>query len=392
MLILLSLAALGAWTYLTVAHDGFWRADQRLGDPPMQDIALKQWPEIAAVIPARDEAGSIGAVVAAYMRSDYRGELSLVIADDHSGDGTADIARRAAGSGNGLGDRTFMVASVPDLPPGWTGKLWAVQNGLARARQIAPTAKYILLTDADIVLAPDAISRLVAKAERENLALTSLMARLDGRGPWASLLVPAFIYFFQKLYPFARANDPTDNMAAAAGGCMLIRADVLKEIGGVESIKSNLIDDCALARAIKDTTPSTKIWLGLADEEAVSMRDNRSLSSIWNMVARTAYAQLSYSPFLLAGTVAGMTLVYLAAPFIALTVWSHGNLLAGLIALAAWALMARTYWPTLKLYARPPWETLLLPAAAALYTAMTISSALRHWRGQGGQWKGRMYS
>lgn len=383
MLTFLSLASLGAWLWLYFARGGFWRADQRLEAAP----SPAQWPAIAAVVPARDEAASIGAVVSAYMESDYRGALSLVIADDHSVDGTADIARSAADEAA----RDIQIANVPALPPGWSGKLWAVQAGLKKAREISPSAKYILLTDADIVLASDTITRLVAKAERDNLALTSLMARLDARGTWGALLIPAFIYFFQKVYPFPQANDPTDNLAAAAGGCMLVRADVLQKIGGVEKIKGDLIDDCALARAIKDTTPSTKIWLGLADDEAVSMRDNRSLSSIWNMVARTAYAQLNFSPLLLAGTVLGMAFIYLTPPLVVLTLGWHGDMTAAIFALAAWAVMTYTYWPTLKLYHRPPWETAALPVAATLYTAMTFSSALRHWQGRGGQWKGRTY-
>lgn len=383
MLTLLSLASLGAWLWLYFARGGFWRADQRLADAPPP----AKWPAIAAVVPARNEAASIGAVVSAYMESDYRGGLSLVIADDHSVDGTADIARSTAEGAA----RNLQIADVPALPPGWSGKLWAVQAGLRQAADAAPDAKYILLTDADIVLAKDTITRLVASAERDNLALASLMARLDGRGTWGALLIPAFIYFFQKLYPFPRANDPTDNLAAAAGGCMLVRADILQKIGGVEKFKGDLIDDCALARAIKDTTPSTKIWLGLADDEAISMRDNQSLSSIWNMVARTAYAQLNFSPLLLAGTVLGMAFIYLTPPLVALTLGGHGDMMAAIFALTAWAVMAYTYWPTLKLYHRPPWETAALPVAATLYTAMTFSSAWRHWQGRGGQWKGRTY-
>jgi hopene-associated glycosyltransferase HpnB len=312
----------------------------------------------------------------------------VIVIDDGSTDGTADIARAAA-SGSA---RELEIVTAPPLPEGWTGKLWAVDNGLRRAKEIAPDAKYALLADADIALARDTLSRLVAKAEDENLALASLMARLDARGPWASFLIPAFIYFFQKLYPFPRANDPDDNMAAAAGGCMLARRDAIDGIGGIARIRHALIDDCAFAKAIKDLTPSTKIWIGLASDEAISLRDNRELSSIWNMVARTAYAQLHYSPLLLAGTVLGMALVYLAAPLIFLTAFWHWNLAALFYAAVACALMGYTYWPTLRLYGRAPWEAALQPIAAGLYTAMTISSALRHRRGEGGQWKGRTYS
>lgn len=384
MLSLIAFAAFAAWGWLTLLRAGFWRASERLDDKP--DPAA--WPEVVAVIPARDEAETIGDVIRAHMAADYPGKLTVILADDGSTDGTADIARAEASENA----RTLETVAVPPLPSGWTGKLWAVENGLKRAKEIAPDAKYALLTDADIALARDTLSRLVAKAENENLALASLMARLDSRGPWASFLIPAFIYFFQKLYPFPRANDPDDNMAAAAGGCMLARREAIDGVGGMARIKGALIDDCAFAKAIKDLTPSTRIWIGLASDEAISLRDNRELSSIWNMVARTAYAQLHYSPLLLAGTVLGMALIYLAAPLILLTAFWHWNFAAIFYAAGASCLMAYTYWPTLRLYRRAPWEAALLPAAAGFYTAMTVSSALRHVRGDGGQWKGRTYS
>lgn len=383
MLTFIAFVTLAAWGGLTLLRGGFWRASERLNDAPEPAA----WPEIAAVIPARDEAESIGDVIRAHMAADYPGVFSVILADDGSADATADIARAAAAGR----PRTLEVVTVPLLPEGWTGKLWAVENGLKRAAEIAPAAKYVLLTDADIALARDTLSRLVAKAEAENLALASLMARLDSRGPWASFLIPAFIFFFQKLYPFPRANDPDDGLAAAAGGCMLARRDAIDAIGGMGAVKGALIDDCALAKAIKNLTPSTKIWLGLARDEAVSLRDNRELESIWNMVARTAYAQLGYSPLMLAGTVIGMALIYLAAPLIILTMFWHWNFAALFYAAGAVALMAYTFWPTLRLYGRAPWEAALLPAAAALYTAMTVSSALRFWRGDGGRWKGRTY-
>ncbi|WP_375205716.1 glycosyltransferase [Hyphococcus sp.] len=384
MLSLIAFAAFAAWGWLTLLRGGFWRAGERLDDKP--DPAA--WPEVVAVIPARDEAETIGDVIRAHMAADYPGKLSVILADDGSGDGTGDIARAAASES----ERTLEIVSVPPLPEGWTGKLWAVENGLKRAKEIAPEAKYVLLTDADIALARDTLSRLVAKAEDRDFALVSLMARLDSRGRWASFLIPAFIYFFQKLYPFSRANDPDDNMAAAAGGCMLARREAIEGIGGMARIKGALIDDCAFAKAIKDLTPSTKIWVGLASDEAISLRDNRELSSIWNMVARTAYAQLHYSALLLAGTVLGMALIYLAAPLILLTAFWHWNFAAIFYAAGASCLMAYTYWPTLRLYGRAPWEAALLPVAAGLYTAMAVSSALRHMRGDGGRWKGRTYS
>ncbi|WP_411817993.1 glycosyltransferase [Hyphococcus sp. DH-69] len=378
MLTIIALFAGIAWLGLTLLQGNFWRASERLTDSP----APEEWPAVVAIIPARNEAETIGAVVEAHIKNDYPGDFTLIVANDNSDDGTAELAR-ASGA--------HEVLDIPPVPEGWTGKLWAVENAIQHSELASPNAKYVLLTDADIQLAPDTVSRLVAKAENENLALTSLMARLDARGPWASFLIPAFIYFFQKLYPFPRANDPDDNLAAAAGGCMLARKDAVTAIGGMGKIRDALIDDCTFAKAIKDLSPFTKIWLGLASDEAVSLRDNRSLSSIWNMVARTAYAQLAYSPVFLFGTVLGMILVYLAAPLILLSAFYHWNLFALIFSGIACALMAYTYWPTLRLYGRAPWEAVLLPVAAGLYAAMTFSSALRHWRGEGGQWKGRSY-
>lgn len=381
MLTFIAFLAFIAWLWLALFRGGFWRADQRLGDTP----SPARWPGVAALIPARNEADTIGGVVAALSNADYPGDLQIVVVDDGSSDGTADLARAAASR------RAIDIVAAPPLPPGWTGKLWALQTGLDSLRSRARQTDYVLFLDADISLAPDTLSRLVAKAEHENLSLASLMSRLDSRGPWASFLIPAFIFFFQKLYPFARANNPDDNMAAAAGGCMLARWEAIATAGAMESIRGALIDDCAFARAIKNISPSTRIWLGLARDEAVSLRDNRELASIWNMVARTAFTQLGYSPVLLAATVLGMALIYLAAPLIVLTLFSHGNVAALFYAVLALSIMGYIYWPTLRLYDRAPWEAALLPAAGALYTAMTISSALRHWRGQGGQWKGRTY-
>ncbi len=381
MILFLATLSLAAWIYLALFHGRFWRADQRLGDAPAPAL----WPPVAIVIPARDEAASIGEVIAAHAAADYSGEVSIVLVDDNSTDGTADVAKAAAGDG---ADKLTVINGAP-LAEGWTGKLWAVRQGLAAATEMNPA--YVLLTDADIVPAPETLSRLVAKAEREGLSLVSLMARLDARGLWGGLLIPAFVYFFQKLYPFPRVNDATSDVAAAAGGCMLVRTDALNAIGGVDSIRDALIDDCALARRIKDHKPGAKIWLGLASDEAKSLRDNRSLNSVWNMVARTAYAQLAYSPLLLAGTVIGMALIYLVPPGVALTLAMHGNELAAVFALIAWGLMAYTYWPTLGVYKQQPWQSTTLPLAAAFYTAMTVDSAIRQMRGRGGQWKGRHY-
>lgn len=342
------------------------------------------WPEVAAIIPARNEEETVASVISAHLASNYRGAFHIVLVDDHSSDATQERAQTAAhGRGN------FTLTEAPPLPAGWTGKLWAVNAGLAEAARRAPGARYILLTDADIILAPQTLGRLVALAEENDPALTSLMARLDARGVWGGLLIPAFVYFFQKLYPFGAVNNPERKTAAAAGGCILLRRDALDAIGGVAAIRGRLIDDCALAAAVKAT--GRKIWIGLAKDEAISLRDNRSLASIWSMVARSAFAQLGHSWVMLGGTIGGMLFLYLAAPAIALSYPAHGNGPAAAIAAAAWALMAATYLPTTRVYDQAPWRTFLLPAAALLFTLMTISSAIDHLRGRGGAWKGRTY-
>ena len=389
-LTIIAALSLAAWLYLTFFRGQFWCASERL-EPTS---GATNFPPVAVIIPARDEAETIAAVITAHCQSTYPGEISVTLVDDHSSDTTGEIA--AAAFMKAISDehgaiRKFQCLKARPLPPNWSGKLWAVQQGLDHIQKHYSHAEYLLLTDADIEFAPDTIQALVSKAEQGQLALVSLMARLDSR-EWGRLLIPAFIYFFQKLYPFPLVNKPNSDVAAAAGGCMLVTAQAITNIDGVTRFKNHLIDDCALARAIKATSPLTKIWLGLADKEALSLRDNRSFSSNWNMVARTAYTQLNYSPLLLVGTVAGMLFLYWAAPMIALTALVQKNYVAALLSIISIALTAYTYWPTVKLYNKSPWETLLLPLAATFYTLMTLASAVRTWRGNGGQWKGRTYS
>lgn len=379
MLILLSLIALAAWVYIAGVRPPVFRALPRL--PPARTPGA--WPEVVAVIPARNEAETIGAVVAAHQTSDYRGGFRIIVVDDHSTDATAARVRSA------MRHRAVELMEAPPLPAGWSGKLNAVNAGLKRADEIAPAARYFLLTDADILLAPTTLSRLVALAEARETALLSLMARLDARGFWGGLLIPAFVFFFQKLYPIHLANDPESRVAAAAGGVMLIRRDALDAIGGVSAIRGSLIDDCALAGAVKKSGRCT--WIGLAKDEAVSLRDNRSLSSIWKMVSRTAFTQLSHSWALLAGVVVGMLLLYAGPPAIALSLPLHKNEPAAAIGAAAWALMTIVYMRTARLYDQAPWKPFFLPIAATLYVLMTMSSAIDHARGCGGAWKGRTY-
>jgi hopene-associated glycosyltransferase HpnB len=380
----LALLPLAAWLYLLTMRGGFWRADCRLrGDDPAPEV----WPDVVAVIPARDEAAVIGKSIASHLASTYPGRLAVFLADDASHDGTADIAQRAASTGR----HGLHIITAPPLEPGWSGKLWAMRHGLEAALRTMPDARYILFTDADIVHAPDTLASLVRRAEADDLALVSLMARLDDRGFWGGLLIPAFVFFFQKLYPFARANDPARAVAAAAGGCMLVRRHALEEAGGLEAIRGELIDDCALARLIKGNPPQRHIEINLADGEVVSLRDNRDFRSVWNMVARTAYTQLNHSPLLLLGTLVGMVLLYLVGPVLFLAVSWHGSTLAAWFGLIIWGQMVLAYAPTLTLYGRAYWHGVALPVAGVLYAAMTLGSAIRHWRGRGGQWKGRNY-
>jgi hopene-associated glycosyltransferase HpnB len=263
--------------------------------------------------------------------------------------------------------------------------MWAVHTGVALAARRRPDAEYWLLTDADVEHTPGNLRRLVAKARGEGLDLVSLMVRLHCERGWERLLVPAFVYFFQKLYPFPRINDPRSRTAGAAGGCMLVRADALARAGGIEAIRGEIIDDCALGRALK---ARGRIWVGLGPSE-YSFRPYPRLADVWQMVARSAYTQLGHSPALLAGTVLGLLLVYLAPPLLALGWPLHASAAAAGAALAAWALMAWTFLPTLRDYGRSPWLGLALPVAGALYLAMTVDSARRHYRGRGAEWKGR---
>jgi hopene-associated glycosyltransferase HpnB len=361
------------WAYLIVFRGAFWRIerdDQLSTTPPARSVV--------AVIPARDEADVIGGAVASLLAQDYSGRLDIVIVDDHSADGTAEIARATAKAA-GASDRVTVVQAAP-VPAGWTGKLWAVRRGTAIAAGMRPD--YLLLTDADIVHAGDNLRRLVARAESGGYDLVSLMVRLHCRGLWERLLVPAFVFFFFKLYPPRWVADSARGMAAAAGGCMLLRGDTLQRIGGVDSIRHEIIDDCALARRVKTVG---RVWLGVA-EDTRSIRPYGSWRPLWEMISRCAFAQLNYSTTVLVGLMAGMTITYLAPPLLVLL---SGQPLAMMLGGAAWLAMAASFLPILKLYRCPPLLALLLPAIAAFYMAATLGSAVQFWRGRGGAWKGR---
>lgn len=390
ILILLTIATLSLiiWIFLLLFWGQFWRANQRL---EIHNIDLPSYPSVCAIIPARNEADVLPVSLKSLLNQDYLGQFSIILIDDQSTDKTGEVAQNIANHLN-QSDRLKVISGQP-LPIGWSGKLWAMEQGIQTAKNQGLSPDYFLFTDADIEHHSTNLKELVTKAEKENLALTSLMVLLRCDSFWEKFLIPAFVFFFQKLYPFPWVNNPRNKMAAAAGGCILIRRDRLEEIGSIPSLREALIDDCTLAQKIKGlSNPDnpTAIWLGLT-EKTTSLRPYDSLDTIWNMIARTAYTQLNYSPFLLLGTVLGMSLVYLAAPVILLLGFylQSNNLI--IISSLTWFLMAIAYLPTLRLYKLSPLWSLSLPIIALFYNLMTIDSALRHWRGQGGGWKGRVY-
>ncbi|WP_281171459.1 glycosyltransferase [Inquilinus limosus] len=373
---MLALASLAAWLKLWLFQGRFWEARTAPEAPPPAE-----WPGVAVVIPARNEAEGIGAAVGSLLRQAYPGRLRVVVVDDQSTDDTADIARAAAADASAT-DRLTVVSGAP-LQPGWVGKMWAVSQGAAAAEQADPEARWILLTDGDIVHRPNNVAQLVARGEADGLDLVSLMVRLrcvDFAERW---LIPPFVFFFKMLYPFAWVNRTDKATAGAAGGCMLVRREALARVGGIAAIRDALIDDCTLAAALKR---HGRIRLDLTDE-AESLRVYGHVGEIWRMVARTAFTQLRYSPWLLLGTVAGLIVTYIAPP--ALTILGQGA--ARYVGLAAWAIMSGCYVPMLRFYRRSPLWAPFLPLAALVYLGATIDSARRHWAGVGGAWKGRVY-
>jgi hopene-associated glycosyltransferase HpnB len=364
------------WLYLLAGRGGFWLGRQRDDDT---GAAQAVWPPVTAVIPARDEADGVGQTIGSLLRHDYPGEFTVILVDDQSRDATSEVARTAAAALGAAGRLTVVPGRPP--PAGWTGKLWAQHQGIELAERAPHPPVYLLLTDADIVYAPDALTRLVARAQSGGYALTSLMAKLRCESFAERMFVPAFIFFFQMLYPFAWSNDQRRSTAAAAGGCMLVRDEVLRRAGGIAAIRGALIDDCALAGKLKAHGP---IWIGLT-ERVRSIRTYPAVADIRRMVARTAYAQLGYSPLLLAGTVLGLTITYIAPVVLAL--FASG--LAQILGIVAWLAMTVAFQPTLRFYRLSPAWGPALAAIAAIYMAFTIDSAYQHARGRGGMWKGR---
>ncbi len=369
--------ALGIWVYLVLFRGFFWLAAERedRNRPSLPDG--EDWPGVTAVIPARNEALALPRTLASLSAQAYPGRFAIVVVDDDSTDGTGRIARKAAASSK----VEIAVLDGAPLPAGWTGKVWAMQQGIAHAERMVPPPDYLLLTDADIDYPPDAVARLVARAKASRTVLTSLMVKLNCESVAERALVPAFVYFFQMLYPFAWVNRPESKTAAAAGGVMLVDRRALARAGGIAKIRAALIDDCALARLMKGEGP---IWLGLATDVRSSRVYPRA-GDIRRMVARSAYAELDYSPLRLAGTVLGMVLTYIFPPIAACFAPFPANILAAL----AFALMMLTFVPILRVYRRSALWALALPAMAAAYLGFTLDSAYQHWRGRGGAWKGR---
>jgi hopene-associated glycosyltransferase HpnB len=391
----LSFLSLMIWIGLLCFRGQFWRTDQRLPEVGIELPDVESYPLVCAIVPARNEAELLPVTLRSLLTQDYFGTFSVILVDDYSTDDTASVAQQVAKNLN-KSWQLNIITGAP-LPAGWTGKLWAMEQGVRHAQNFTPPPDYLLFTDADIKHDSSNLRRLVAKAQQETLDLVSLMVLLRCQEFWERFLIPAFVFFFQKLYPFRWVNDPTNPTAAAAGGCILMRREALNRIGGIQVVRQALIDDCALARAVKfsDRAENTEIgggiWLGLSSLTQ-SLRPYPSLGTIWEMVARTAYTQLNYSPLLLLGTLIGMTLVYLVPPLAVIWGGLIGNWWIAIAGLSGWLLMTLAYLPTVRFYNCSPWFAFSLPAIAFLYSLMTLDSALRHWQGRGGAWKGRVYS
>ena len=398
-----------AWCYLVAAHGGFWRTNQRLprGAGPSPAAQAGAWPSVAAVVPARNEAESLPVTLPALLAQEYPGEFRVFLVDDNSDDGTPAIAAELGEKAARDGGAPLTVVRGQPRPDGWAGKVWAMTQGFAAAAQsttattststttsVTALPAYVLFTDADISWAPHALRDLVRSAESDDRALVSQMALLRAETRWERVIVPAFVYFFAQLYPFRKVNDPKSRTAGAAGGCMLVKRSALADAGGLEMIKGALIDDVALGTLLKRR--GSRAWLGLT-ADIRSSRPYPDLASLWHMIARSAYVQLRYNPLLLAGTIIGLLVLYVApvagtiAALIAAAAGSTGATVAltGTAGLIGWALMTASYVPMLRLYGLSPFRAPTLPLIAALYAAMTADSARRHYSGRAVSWRGR---
>ena len=377
LLVVVAVLALAIWVYLIAGRGGFWRTSKF--DDLAPAAGLTVWPTIAVVVPARDEASGVADCVKSILGQPYPGELSMILIDDQSKDGTAQIASDAAAS-IGASERLTVLSGRP-LPSGWTGKLWAVKQGLSLVESRPVPPDYVLLTDADIVYSGDVVMRLVARAQSEDLAMTSVMATLRCESFAEKYLIPAFIFFFNMLYPFSWVRDRNSSTAAAAGGCILARWDALRNSGGIDAIRGSLIDDCALGARLKT---QGRVWLGFS-QNVRSVRASETVAEVGRMISRSAYAQLHYSFALLVGVTAAMSIVFLAP--VVITVFGHD--VSRECAVAAWLLMALAFQPTLRYYRQSALWGPALPAIALAYMVFTINSAVQHFQGRGGMWKGR---
>ncbi|MFF8845584.1 glycosyltransferase [Streptomyces sp. NPDC015127] len=404
-----ALGSLAAWCWLLLGQGFFWRTDQRL--PRRTDPAV--WPAVAVVVPARDEAAVLPDSLPSLLGQRYLGRAEIVLVDDNSSDGTGEVARSLAARHGGL---PLRVVTPGEPEPGWTGKLWALRHGIAVARANSP--EFLLLTDADIAHEPDSLRDLVAAAHGSDepggpdasrdaagagetggpargggpvggYDLVSQMARLRVESGWERLVVPAFVYFFAQLYPFRWINRDGARTTAAAGGCVLLRTETAARANVPASIRHAVIDDVSLACAVRRA--GGRIWLGLADR-VDSVRPYPRLADLWQMVSRSAYAQLRHNALVLAATVAGLALVYLVPPVVLVAAAAAGDPVAAWAAGLAWAVMAGTYVPMLRYYRQPLLLAPTLPFTALLYLLMTVDSAVQHYRGRGAAWKGRTYA
>jgi hopene-associated glycosyltransferase HpnB len=383
----LGIITLAIWLHLFFGRGWFWRVRKLDADAPAENT-LTEWPSVMAVVPARNEAETIGRVVTSLIEQDYAGQLSLTVVDDHSDDATATIARQSAEAGGAV--KRVRIVSASALAAGWTGKVWALNEGVSSGSvtdsgspgAAAETPSFYWFTDADVIHAPDTLLRLVMHAERDKLDLASLMVLLQAKTLPERALIPAFLYFFLMLYPPQWIADDELSTAGAAGGCILLKREALARIGGLAAIRGEVIDDCALARAVK--AGGGRVWMGLT-RKSTSLRAYGTFAEIRDLISRTAFTQLRYSALLLAGTLAGMFLTYVA-PIVLL--FAHDST-ARTLGFASWLLMSLSFLPTVRFYRLSPLWAPFLPVSALFYTYATWLSAVRYWMGKGGQWKGR---
>jgi hopene-associated glycosyltransferase HpnB len=386
---ILATTTIAIWLYLFFFRGQFWRLSS-FDDDQTKIQGPENLPRVQAIVPARNEAETISATVAALLNQNYPGEFSITVVDDHSTDHTAEIATRTATGGTAnpgcVPVPSFTIHCASTLPAGWTGKLWALNEAVTKTlenKNPESLPDYFWFTDADITHRPDTLQRLIARAEKNNLDLTSLMVLLKSTTLPEKFLIPPFLYFFLQLYPPSWMADAKSRTAGAAGGCLLIRTSALKKIGGLASIRDAMIDDCALAAAVKNS--GGQLWMGVT-RHSLSLRNYKSFAEIRDLIARTAFTQLRYSATLLTLTLAALLVIYIApVAFLFAPSWQIRALSA-----IPLALMLTSFLPTIRYYRQTPAWTLALPAAALFYAYATLLSALRYWTGHGGQWKGRV--